>query len=225
MSAFGNVNSRGDGAESPSVGLASNSIPEANSSPTGVSVRYAPAPNKRWYVLRATYERAKRAYDFIVNDPKDSDAYIAMHFVKKNVNGKLKRVKEPLIGGLVFVYCSKYQIEEYVHRTPQISYVRYYYDHCTTNPDGTNPVMEVEYEKMMNFIRLSSVDDDNIMRIDPEYVHYASGDMVIVTEGKFKGVTGRVARAAGQRRVIVELEGIALIATAYIPTAFLSAKE
>jgi hypothetical protein len=34
-----------------------------------------------------------------------------------------------------------------------------------------------------------------------------------------------VARAAGQRRVIVELEGIALIATAYIPTAFLSAKE
>ena len=221
MSTLSNVKSRGDGAESPSVGFASNSIPKANSSQTGVSVRYAQDPGKRWYVLRATYERAEKAYDFIINDDKDSDAYIAMHFVKKKVNGKLKRVKAPLVGGLIFVYCAENLVKEYVNNTPQISFVRFYYNHCDTHANGTNPVMEVDYESMMNFIRVSSVDDDNIMQIDPEYVHYVSGESVVVTDGKFKGVRGRVARAAGQRRVIVELEGIALIATAYIPAAYL----
>ncbi len=222
MCTFGNVNSRGDGAASPSAGLAPGSIPKASGSPTGVSVRYAPGPGKSWYVLRATYDRAERVCCFIENDTKDSEAYVAMHFVKKKVDGKLKRVKAPLVGGLVFVYCSESQIEEYVHGTPRLSFLRYYYNRCITNGDGTNPVMTVEYETMMNFIRATSVDDDNIMQVDPEYVHYKSGAMVIVTDGKFKGVRGRVARAAGQNRVIVELEGIALIATAYIPASFLA---
>ena len=221
MSTLGNVNSRGDGAESPSAGLAPGSIPKASSSTTGVSVRYAPDPGKSWYVLRATYDRAERVCAFIENDKKDSEAYVAMHFVKKRVGGRMRRVKVPLVGGLVFVYCSENQIEEYVHDTPQLSFVRYYYNRCVNNGDGTNPVMKVEYETMMNFIRATSVDDDNIMQVDPEYVHYKSGAMVIVTDGKFKGVRGRVARAAGQNRVIVELEGIALIATAYIPASCL----
>ena len=36
-------------------------------------------------------------------------------------------------------------------------------------------------------------------------------------EGEFKGVHGRVARIAGQQRVIVELFDECLVATAYVP--------
>ena len=43
------------------------------------------------------------------------------------------------------------------------------------------------------------------------------GDYVVVTEGEFKGVHGRVARIAGQQRVIVELFDGCLVATAYVP--------
>lgn len=39
----------------------------------------------------------------------------------------------------------------------------------------------------------------------------------IVTEGDFEGIQGRVARIAGQQRVIVELFSGCLVATAYIP--------
>ena len=39
----------------------------------------------------------------------------------------------------------------------------------------------------------------------------------MVTEGDFKGVYGRVARFAGQQRVIVEVFSGCLIATAYVP--------
>ena len=69
---------------------------------------------------------------------------------------------------------------------------------------------------MMNFIRLTSIDDDHIIKVDKEFVHYKSGDEVMVTDGKFEGIKGRVARVAGQQRIVVELEGVALVATAYV---------
>lgn len=45
--------------------------------------------------------------------------------------------------------------------------------------------------------------------------------MVKVIGGEFEGVTGKVARIAGQQRVVVEISGLCLVATAYIPSAFI----
>ena len=42
-----------------------------------------------------------------------------------------------------------------------------------------------------------------------------------VIDGEFKGVIGKVARIAGQQRVVVEISGLCLVATAYIPNGFL----
>ena len=39
--------------------------------------------------------------------------------------------------------------------------------------------------------------------------------------GDFKGVVGKVARIAGQQRIVVEISGLCLVATAYIPTDFI----
>ncbi len=46
---------------------------------------------------------------------------------------------------------------------------------------------------------------------------FKQGDYVVVTEGDFKGIHGRVARIAGQQRVVVELFDGCLVATAYVP--------
>ena len=51
---------------------------------------------------------------------------------------------------------------------------------------------------------------------DPN-IQYKLGDYVIVTEGDFEGIQGRVSRIAGQQRVIVELFCGCLVASAYIP--------
>lgn len=45
--------------------------------------------------------------------------------------------------------------------------------------------------------------------------------MVRVIDGQFKGVVGRVARVAGEQRVVVEVEGVCLVSTVYVPTAFI----
>ena len=56
----------------------------------------------------------------------------------------------------------------------------------------------------------------------PEEVQkFKEGQMVRVIGGKFKGLTGRVARYQGQQRVAIIVDGGFTMATAYLPTAFL----
>ena len=63
------------------------------------------------------------------------------------------------------------------------------------------------------------------MFVNESQCHYKSGDIVKVIDGLFRGVEGRVARVAGQQRVVLSLSNIGLVATAYIPTAFIERIE
>ena len=74
---------------------------------------------------------------------------------------------------------------------------------------------------MNNFIRLTSIKNPHIIPITSDNIQFKLGDNVVVTEGKFKGIHGRVARIAGQQRVIVELFDGCLVATAYIPNGIM----
>ena len=139
MSTLSNVDSRGDGAVSPSVGFASGSFPEADNTQKGVSVRYAQNPAKQWWVLRATYGREEKAYAHITTDGLDTDAYCAMHYVRKVVKDKKKRVLVPLVPSILFVYCTENLIYDYVKRTPELSFLRFYYNHCLRRDDEFHP--------------------------------------------------------------------------------------
>lgn len=219
MSTLPNVNNRRGGTDTSHVGLTSNVSPKAQCSHTRVSVRYAQDPNKQWFVLRATYGRESKAYDFIVKDKVG--VFFPTHYVQKIINGKRKRVIEPFLPQLIFVYATREKVDSYIYNTPELSFLNYYYDHFRTEIGGKNPPLTVKYDEMMNFIQMTSVDDDHIMVVSPQHCHYKGGDKVKIVKGKFAGVTGRVARVAGQQRVVVEIDGVCLMATAYIPTAFL----
>lgn len=116
MSTLSNVETGRGQANPPSVRVAPDTIPEAKSSQTGVSVRYVPAPDKRWYVFRASYGREDKAFDYIVAD--GTFAYIAKRYTHKSVNGKQKKVLETLIPNLLFVYTTAEKAEEYIKNTP-----------------------------------------------------------------------------------------------------------
>ena len=70
---------------------------------------------------------------------------------------------------------------------------------------------------MNNFIRLTSIKNPHIIPITSDNIQFKMGDTVVVKEGEFKGIHGRVARIAGQQRVVVELFDGCLVATAYVP--------
>lgn len=105
MSTLSNVETGRGQAKPLGVRVAPETIPEAKSSQTGVSVRYVPTPDKSWYVFRASYGREDKASDYIVED--GTYVYIAKRYVRKSVNGKSKKVLESLIPNLLFVYTTK----------------------------------------------------------------------------------------------------------------------
>ena len=85
---------------------------------------------------------------------------------------------------------------------------------------GDKTLVIPEHE-MENFVLATRSHNEHILLVAPGRCHYRSGDRVRVTEGVFNGVEGRVARVAGQQRVVIQLSGIGLVTTAYVPTAFL----
>ena len=199
--------------------LTPDTIPEAKSSQTGVSVRYVPYENKHWYVLRSSYGREDKAADYIAED--GTYVYIAKRYARKIVNGKQKMVLETLVPNLLFVYSTEDKAEEYEKRTPALSFLTYYYNHFVQDEAGKNPPLAISCREMENFILATCNRSEHLKFVDESQCHYKGDETVKVIDGPFAGVEGRVARVSGQQRVILALSDIGLISTAYIPTAFI----
>lgn len=190
---------------------------------TGVSVEYAWQNNHKWFVLRATYGREAKAADLITT--LGGIAYLPMHHVVEKKGRHISHRLAPLLQQFVFVYATDDEINKYVRETPQLSFLTFYYNHFTTAANGYNPPLTVPYCQMINFIKVTTVDNIYTMSVSKEQVHYKSNDIVRIVSGDFKGVKGRVARVKGNQRVVVEIQGVGIIATAYIPTALLERVE
>lgn len=126
----------------------------------------------------------------------------------------------------LFVYTTREIANSIVKKKDEDTPIlKYYLD--KTRPKETNgkhPPLTIPFDAMTNFIKATSTESDHVRIVSNEQCHYKSGDIVNVIDGEFKGVTGRVARIAGQQRVVVEIAGLCMVATAYIPSAFLEVK-
>ena len=223
MNTLSNVETQGGETHPPCIRLVPDAIPEAVSSKTGVSVRYAPASGKNWYVFRASYGRVDKASDFLVED--GTYVYIAKRYAQKIVQGKKKKILVPLIPNLLFAYTTSEKAEEYAKYTPALSYLSYYYNHLTLNEEQKNPPLTIPSKEMENFILATCNMNEHLMFVNESQCHYKGGEIVRVIDGAFKGVEGKVARVSGQQRVIVTLTNVGLVSTAYIPTAFIQIIE
>ena len=206
---------------SPHVGLTSNVLPEAQRSQTGVSSDYVQKANHEWFVLRVTYNRTQKAHGII--SISDVQSYMPMHYVIKKEIGKKKRILQPLLPNLLFVYTTREVVNSIIKKKgDETSVLKFYLD--KTKPleeNGKHPPLTIPFIAMTNFIKATSTDNEHVRIVSPEQCHYKSGDIVKVIDGEFEGVTGKVARIAGQQRVVMEISGLCLVATAYIPTEFI----
>ena len=224
MNALVNAHTRNDDNLSPCTGIISNVLPEAQRSQTGVSSDYVHKKEYHWFVLRVTYNRTQKACDIIAN--ADVQSYMPMHYIIKKEIGKKKRILQPLLPNLFFVYTTREIANSIVKKKDEDTPIlKYYLD--KTRPKETNgkhPPLTIPFDAMTNFIKATSTESDHVRIVSNEQCHYKSGDIVKVIDGEFKGVTGRVARIAGQQRVVVEIAGLCMVATAYMPSAFLEVK-
>ena len=210
------------GLSCPSVGLTSRTPSISDDVRNGVSVENVPAGNKRWFVLRVSYGRIDKAKTFV--KAKGMECYVPLQYKEVRKQGKKQIITTPLLPSLIFVHASAEQVEALLHDNKVVAnesrpLLSYYFNHTIhrqDNPDR-NPPLTIRDEAMNNFIRLTSIKNPHIIHVTSNNIQFKLGDNVVVTEGKFKGIRGRVARIAGQQRVVVELFDGCLVATAYVP--------
>ena len=207
------------GNKPQSFGLTATALPEANGSQTGVSVENTQSETRQWYVLRVSYGRAEKANDLLT--AKGIETYLPLYTIYKEVNGKHKKQRVPMLPNFLFVRTTLSILESLLKLSPDFRFISFYYDHFNTKPDGKNPPLVVPTTSMDNFIKLTSIDDEHILLIDEVNGTYKQGDFVRIIDGPFKGIEGRVTKITGQKRVIVELPGLCSVATAYVPKGFL----
>ena len=209
------------GSSCPSARLTS-CTPSISKNKGGVSVENVPSETKRWFVLRVSYGRVIKAKAFV--ETKGLECYVPMRYKEVKKQGKKRIITEPLLPSFLFVYAAVEQVnsllqDKNIKILENRALLSFYYDHTShcENEPNKNPPLVISNAAMDNFIRLTSIKNSHIIPVTSDRIQLKLGDYVVVTEGEFKDVQGRVARIAGQQRVVVELFDGCFVATAYIP--------
>lgn len=229
------VHTSGGGEFPPCAGLTSNALPEAQStvsaesSQTGVSTRNAHIASKpkaqkeeeipHWYVLRTTYGREKKAYDYLT--AKGITAFYPTTEVVKLIKGKRKIVIESRLPNIFFAYGTEEQLKTFVYDNVNLPFLRFYYRHEHVGSRAIKTPLIVPKYQMESLKIICEAEASDIIVSLSSVPNFQTGQMVRVVDGAFKGVIGRVKRWQGQQRVGVIIGDMATFATAYVPSAFL----
>ena len=229
------VHTSGGGEFPPCAGLTSNALPEAQStvsaesSQTGVSTRSVHILSKskvqneedlsHWYALRTTYGREKKAYDYLT--AKGITAFYPTTNVVKLIKGKRKVVTESRLPNIFFAYGTEEQLKSFVYDNVNLPFLRFYYRHIHEGNKIKKTPLIVPDNQMDSLKIICAADADNTFVSLVKVPKFEKGQLVKVTDGAFKGVTGRVARWHGQQRVGVVVDDLVTVCTAYIPNAFI----
>ena len=175
---------------------------------------------KVWFPMRVTYQREMKVKAEL--DRLGIDNFVPMRYkVMESQNdgdSKLRRVLVPAISNLIFVRSTQERLSELKRRNEVQEPLRYMMDHTAV---GEHAIMMVADREMENFMRVASRTDDSVMFLDNETVIGKEGKRVEIMGGAFEGVTGVIRRVKRCKRVIVEIEGVASVAIAYVSAGML----
>lgn len=168
---------------------------------------------KHWYAFKVFYNKVFEIDKAIRKSGLETYLPVVKSF--RFVNGKRHQDVKPAISSLIFVRST----EEEVLGCQRNLYGRVMlYTHLAGDIRKPSPIDE---EEMRIFKLVTSVEDDRLQYLDVESVNYKEGQKVRVIGGSYEGCAGYIKRIKGNRRLLVAVEGIALVATSYIPSEFL----
>ena len=168
--------------------------------------------------MRVTYSRELSIKQYL--DDLNIENFIPMRYgMVPNDNGKMRRKLIPAVNNLIFIHSTRQILTNLKMTRREFLPLRYMISRPHDSERGT--VMVVPDNQMNNFIRVASIQDERVIFPEQSTFLGKEGHQVRVTDGDFKGVTGVIKRVKGSKRVVVELKGIAAVAIAFIPGAFL----
>ena len=161
-----------------------------------------------WYVLRVSYSRELKVQQRL--DEEGVRSFVPMVWRKKEVAGKTTRILVPAVSNLCFAYSTRERLLSFFTSYGDASPVHFYWDRTSNSP------LVVPEKAMEDFITVASSLDEDLIYLTEINSRLREGQKVIVKDGPFKGVEGKVVRIRKSRRVLVELPGMLAVATTYI---------
>ena len=163
---------------------------------------------KQWFAIRVTYSREMALKEYL--DRCRMESFIPMSY-KEVIKGERKvRKLVPVIHNLVFVRSTREKLDEIKRDISLKIPIRYIMDRETRRP------LVVPDRQMHSFIAVAGAYDEQIVYLDPTIVSLRGGDRVRIVGGVFSGVEGIFIRIKGDRRVVVSIEGVMAVATAFV---------
>ena len=175
---------------------------------------------KMWFPMRVTYQREMKVKAEL--DRLGIENFVPKRYkvVESQNNGdtELRRVLVPAINNLIFVRSTQERVSELKRTNEVLEPLRYMMDHTAAREHA---IMTVADGEMENFMRVASRTDDSVMFLDDETIVGKEGKRVKIMGGVFEGVTGVIRRVKRCKRVVVEIEGVASVAIAWVPAGVL----
>ena len=170
---------------------------------------------KMWFPMRVTYQREMKVKGEL--DRLGIENFLPMRYkvVESQNDGdaELRRELVPAINNLIFVRSTQERVSELKRTNEVLEPLRYMMDRTDSREHA---IMTVADREMENFMRVASRTDDSVMFLDNETVIGKEGKRVEIMGGAFEGVTGVIRRVKRCKRVVVEIEGVASVAIAYV---------
>ena len=165
-----------------------------------------------WYALKVFYNRVIYLQSLIA--PAGYETYVPLHTVEQFDKGQLIYVEKQLIPSLMFVRCPEQWLVDFKreHNKDFMFYIA---------PENRKPG-PIRDEEMRSFILVTSADAGrNVKYFGADAPEYHTGDHVRVTGGIYKGAEGYIKRIKKDRKLVVSVTGIAVVAVSYIHPSYL----
>ena len=168
-----------------------------------------------WYALRAFKGRALRIKEDF--ESAGCKTYMAMQIRESIKNGHREYKEVQLIPQLLFVYCTEKSLQDYKNAHFDEIMI---YRHFVRNGNGEEFLLPapIPEKQMKLFIFITSTGNAADIEYFGEVMpKFKEGEQVTVTDGIYKGATGYIKRIKKDRKLLVAIEGVAVVAISNIP--------
>ena len=164
--------------------------------------------NKVWFAMRATYGRNMDVKKKL--DEAGFESFVPMRYVVV-MDKRARRIKKfvPVVRDLIFIHTTMASILalKQQHESLRNIYI--------PAEEGKKRIVVISDEQMENFMKVTRTLSDGLLFFTPDEVNLSKGVRVRIHGGQFDGLEGTFVKVKGvrDRRVVVELSGVIVVAT------------
>ena len=161
---------------------------------------------KVWFAIRVTYNRELKVKEDL--DARGITCFVPMQYRREERHGVMVKRLVPSVHNLIFIFLTPTEMKEYKMSTElPIRYIM--------NRETRKPII-VPTREMENFIKVAGTYEEKLIYLDSSPGDFSRGERVRIIGGMFAGAEGVFVRVKGDRRVVVNVEGLVAVATTFV---------